>query len=136
MPELTALSPALSAYADPADESPTELPLARSALDGSGCALFVLDALSAVYVYLAAADGAAELPPSKGSAVWRHIDRLVARRLRTPRVLVCHEGTPAAAQCERLLIEEGEQERLSFAHFWRFAVGEAETALRGKGRRK
>ena len=128
---LTALYPALSAYADPADESPTELPLARSALDSSGCALFVLDALSAVYVYLVAADGAAELPPSKGSAVWRHIDRLVARRLRTPRVLVCHEGTPAAAQCERLLIEEGEQERLSFAHFWRFAVGEAEAALRG-----
>ena len=63
----------------------------------SGCRLFLLDAYLVLYVYLAAAPpakagadadaaGEIEFPPSKQSLLWRHVSKIKAAQLQTPRV--------------------------------------------------
>ena len=85
----------------------------------SGCRLFLLDAYLVLYVYLAAAPPAKadadadadatpeiEFPPSKQSVLWRHVSKIKAAQLQTPKVVVCRAGTPDGAAFEAHLIED------------------------------
>ena len=91
---------------------------ARSAqVRASGCRLFLLDAYLVLYVYLAAAPpaqagadadaaGEIEFPPSKQSLLWRHVSKIKAAQLQTPKVVVCRAGTADGAAFEAHLIED------------------------------
>ena len=83
----------------------------------SGCRLFLLDAYLVLYVYLAAVPPASadadadatpeiEFPPSKQSVLWRHVSKIKAAQLQTPKVVVCRAGTPDGAAFEAHLIED------------------------------
>ena len=129
---LTAVHPRLYPYQS-AEERPTApLPLSWAALRGSGCRLFLLDAYTTLYVYLAAPPsttappaagppptaGAApappaapppddvEFPPSKQSVLWRHVTKIKSAQLQTPKVVVCRYGTADGAAFEAHLIED------------------------------
>ena len=123
---LTAIYPRLYPYKS-ADERPASpLGLSWAEVRASGCRLFLLDAYLVLYVYLAAAppvnvDAAAppgmkapaaeiefeiEFPPSKQSVLWRHISKIKAAQLQTPKVVVCRAGTADGAAFEAHLIED------------------------------
>ena len=83
----------------------------------SGCRLFLLDAYLVLYVYLARAPpaqagadadaaGEIEFPPSKQSLLWRHVSKIKAAQLQTPKVVVCRAGTADGAAFEEHLIED------------------------------
>ena len=85
----------------------------------SGCRLFLLDAYLVLYVYLAAAPPAKadadadvdappeiEFPPSKQSVLWRHVSKIKAAQLQTPKVVLCRAGTADGAAFEAHLIED------------------------------
>ena len=79
----------------------------------SGCRLFLLDAYLVLFVYLAAPPAGAppdappvEFPPSKQSVLWRHVGKIKAAQLQTPKVVVCRAGTADGAAFEAHLIED------------------------------
>lgn len=131
-----------------------ELPLSWGALRASGCRLFVLDACTHIFVYCAAAGGAAaggtagdavsegapgdaalEFPPSKSSALWRDLLRLKQQRLCTARIVCCRAGTPAAMTFESYLEHDDEDEsaaskpKFSFTRFLGFVNNEVRSAV-------
>ena len=54
----------------------------------------------------AAATPEIEFPPSKQSVLWRHVSKIKAAQLQTPKVVVCRAGTADGAAFEAHLIED------------------------------
>ena len=142
---VVAVHPTLSGYATEEECSHPELPLSWDALGTCGARLFVLDAFTCVYVYLAdgstpqaGAEVHVSFPPSKSSALWAHVADLKQRRLHTPRVVVCRAGSTEAEGFAAHICEDGGRpaadgaahpegsERFSFRQFLEFVGREAQ----------
>ena len=148
---VTAIHPILSAYSKPGTCTDSDVPLHWAAMRSTGCRLFLLDAYTHIYVYLAGphlakpdpaaatAAGEAELewPPSKSSTIWRDVLALKQTRLRMARVIVCQAGSEEGEGFEAYIehvVEDsaegtGKAERFSYGQFLRFMHREVSANL-------
>ena len=148
MPDLcVAIRPALSAYRTADHCEAKGLALTQEMIDRSSCSLFLLDAYTHLFVYAtdpslrgaAPPSEALEWPPSKTSSLWQEVTRLKSGRLRTPRVVVCRQGSVEAGGFESYIDSKATNEdevhsdnKFSFAAFLHFVHAEMRK-VRGNG---
>jgi len=75
-------------------------------------------------------------PPSRDSAIWRHLEHICSQQINTPRIVVGRAGTEDGAAFEAHLIEDARDDegagggRFSFGQFLDFQAAEVEDYLK------
>ena len=153
---LTAVYPRLYPYKSAQERPAAPLPLSWAAIRQSGCRLFLLDAYLTLFVYLAASPpappappappgapppppaaepSAIEFPPSKQSVLWRHVGKIKAAQLQTPRVRPPLPLADPAAACDPQFACAGAGGGMSCGHGRRRGIRGAPDRGPARGRR-
>ncbi len=107
---LVGVQPELTAYRTADEVHTPSMPLSWRAMAASECPIFVLDAFTVIFVYLAAdwreTSGDTEFPPSKQSKLWLQVTRLKQGRMHTPRIVSCAGATAAAEDFDAYICED------------------------------